>query len=50
MNSMEIIYAENLPFLPFIGEEIRIGSDVGEVIEVGCCGDTNKNWVIIEVK
>ena len=49
MNFMEIIYAENLPFLPFIGEEIRIGSDVGEVIEVGC-GDSGKNWVKIEVK
>lgn len=51
MNSMEIIYVENLPFLPVIGEEIRIGSDVGEVIEVGYCGgDINKNWVKIEVK
>lgn len=47
---MKIVYAENLPILPIIGEEIRIGPDMGEVIEVGYCGGTGKNWVKIEVK
>lgn len=47
---MEIIYAENLPILPIIGEEIRIGENVGEVIEVGYCGANGHNWVKIEVK
>jgi hypothetical protein len=47
---MKIIYAENLPILPIIGEEIRIGPDVGEVVEVGYCGSTGKNWVKIEVE
>jgi hypothetical protein len=32
---MKIVYAENLPTLPIIGDIIRIGPDVGEVIEVG---------------
>lgn len=50
MSSMKIIYAENLPSLPIIGDTIRIGSDVGEVVEVGYCGDTGKNWVRIEVE
>ena len=47
---MEIIYAENLPILPIIGEEICIGENVGEVIEVGYCGANGCNWVKIEVK
>lgn len=47
---MEIIYAENLPILPIIGEVVRIGSNVGEVIEVGYCGATGANWVKIEVE
>ena len=47
---MEIIYAENLPILPIIGEKIRIGENVGEVIEVGYCGGTGANWVKIEVE
>lgn len=47
---MEIIYAENLPILPIIGEVIRIGANVGEVIEVGYCGGTGANWVKIEVE
>ena len=47
---MKIIYAENLPILPIIGEDIRIGESVGEVIEVGYCGGTGANWVRIEVE
>ena len=47
---MKIIYAENLPILPIIGEDIRIGENVGEVIEVGYCGTNGANWVKIEVK
>ena len=47
---MEVIYAENLPILPIVGEDIRIGKYVGEVIEVGCCGSDGHNWVKIEVK
>lgn len=47
---MKIIYAENLPILPIIGEVIRIGSEVGEVIEVGYRGADGKNWVKIEVE
>lgn len=47
---MKIVYAENLPILPIIGEEIRIGPDVGEVVEVGYCGGTGANWVKIEVE
>lgn len=47
---MKIIYAENLPTLPIIGEVVRIGSDVGEVIEVGYCGADGKNWVKVEVE
>ena len=47
---MKIIYAENLPILPIIGEEIRIGESVGEVVEVGYCGTNGHNWVKIEVK
>ena len=47
---MEIIYAENLPILPIIGEDVRIGEVVGEVIEVGYCGENGHNWVKIEVK
>ena len=47
---MKIIYAENLPILPIIGEDVRIGEAVGEVIEVGYCGADGKNWVKIEVK
>ena len=47
---MKIVYTENLPILPIIGEEIRIGENVGEVIEVGYCGGTGANWVKIEVK
>ena len=46
---MRIVYAENLPSLPIIGDIIRIGPDVGEVIEVGYQGD-GKNWVKIEVE
>ena len=45
----KIVYAEDLPILPIIGDIIRIGPDVGEVIEVGYCGSTGKNWVRIEV-
>lgn len=47
---MRIVYAENLPSLPIIGDIIRIGPDVGEVIEVGYCGANGHNWVKIEVK
>ena len=47
---MKIISAENLPNLPIIGEEIRIGENVGEVIEVGYRGANGANWVKIEVK
>lgn len=47
---MKIVYAENLPSLPIIGDVIHIDSDVGEVIEVGYCGGTGKNWVKIEVE
>jgi hypothetical protein len=47
---MKIIYAEDLPILPIIGDIIRIGPTVGEVIEVGYCGNTGKNWVKIEVE
>ena len=47
---MKIIYAENLPILPIIDEEIRIGENIGEVIEVGYCGGNGANWVKIEVK
>lgn len=47
---MKIIYAENLSSLPIIGDIIQIGPDVGEVIEVGYCGSTGKNWVKIEVE
>ncbi len=47
---MKIIYTENLPTLPIIGEIIRIGPDVGEVIEVGYRGADGKNWVKIEVE
>lgn len=47
---MKIVYAENLPILPIIGEEIRIGENVGEVIEVGYRGGTGANWVKIEVE
>lgn len=47
---MKIVYAENLPILPIIGEVVRIGSNVGEVIEVGYCGSTGANWVKIEVE
>ena len=50
MSSMRIVYAENLPSLPIFGDIIRIGPDVGEVIEVGYCGSTGKYWVKIEVK
>lgn len=50
MSSMKIVYAENLPSLPIIGDIIRIGPDVGEVVEVGYCGGTGKNWVKIEVE
>lgn len=47
---MKVICAENLPILPIIGEVIRIGENVGEVIEVGYCGSTGANWVKIEVE
>lgn len=47
---MKIIYAEDLPIIPIIGDTIRIGPDVGEIIEVGYCGSTGKNWVKIEVE
>ena len=47
---MKIVYADNLPTLPIIGDIIRIGPDVGEVIEVGYSGSTSKNWVKIEVE
>ena len=47
---MKIIYAENLPILPIIGEVIRINENVGEVVEVGYCGSTGANWVKIEVE
>jgi hypothetical protein len=47
---MKIIYAENLPILPIIGEEIRIGENVGEVVEVEYCGGNGANWVKIEIK
>ena len=47
---MIISYAENLPILPIIGEDIRIGENIGEVIEVGYCGTNGHNWVKIEVK
>lgn len=47
---MKIVYADNLPTLPIIGDIIRIGSDVGEIVEVGYCGSTGKNWVKIEVE
>lgn len=47
---MKIIYAENLPILPIIGEVIRIGENVGEIVEVGYCGSTGANWVRIEVE
>lgn len=47
---MKIIYAENLPILPIIGENIRIGESVGEIVEVGYCGSTGANWVKIEVE
>ena len=47
---MKIVYAENLPSLPIIGDIVRIGPDEGEVIEVGYCGGTGKNWVKIEVE
>lgn len=50
MSSMKIVYAENLPSLPIIGDIIHIGPDVGEVIEVGYCGGAGKNWVKIEVE
>ena len=50
VDKMKIVYAENLPSLPIIGDIIRIGPDVGEVIEVGYCGGTGKNWVKIEVE
>ena len=45
---MKIVYAEDLPILPIIGDIIRIGPDVGEIIEVGYRSD-GKNWVRIEV-
>lgn len=47
---MKIIYAENLPILPIIGEVVRIGENVGEIVEVGYCGSTGANWVRIEVE
>lgn len=47
---MKIIYAENLPILPIIGEVIRIGENMGEIVEVGYCGSTGANWVRIEVE
>lgn len=47
---MKIVYVENLPTLPIIGEVIRIGPNVGEIIEVGYCGGTGANWVKIEVE
>lgn len=50
MNIMKIIYAENLPSLPIIGDIICIGPDVGEVIEVSYRGADGKNWVRIEVE
>lgn len=45
----KIVYAEDLPILPIIGDTIRIGPDVGEIIAVGYRGN-GKNWVKIEVE
>ena len=45
----KIVYSEDLPILPIIGDIIRIGPNVGEIIEVGYQGD-GKNWVKIEVE